>query len=737
MSTSTRTPLDLVVDALEHHGHRIHHDGPDQVNAQCPAHDDRNPSLSIRYDRTAGKLLLNCHTGCRSADIIAALGLTWRDLFDHQDDTPDTTTARARRPDIVATYDYRDADGQLLFQKLRMHPKDFRVRRPDPTARDGWTWRIGDAPRVLYRLPELTAAITAGKPVMLVEGEKDADRVRAELGIVATCNYEGAAKDGQRPKWRPEYTQQLTGAHVIIVADNDAAGMAHAHAAAAALTGHAADVKVFRPAVNEPKADISDHLDDGHTLDDLVPVLRPDATPAAAETELPTVAEAAGHILFPGLPTTFWESREVLRHIRTAAHSRMQVPDIVFYTLLTRLAAIVSHHIVADSGIGSAASLTFYAALLGYSGDGKTEGSKIAAELMPIPDGLDCEDALPLGSGEGIAEAFMGMVNRMVPVGTQGRTKNVPVRKQVRHNALFFVDEGETLVRTMERPGSTVGGMMRSAWSGTTIGQRNASDERTRIVRAGTYTLGLAIGLQPDVALPLLADSHTGMPQRLCWSTASDPTLSDDPLPWPGELPWDPRVVRADTRIRIWFPDTVTAELRAQALARRRGEIVVDELDGQAPLMRVKLAALLALLDSRQYATTEDWALASVVWDTSCAVRAELLKHADQMRTRENQARTDLLVDREVAKTLAVSGVGDKVLRVARMVADRVHEGGAMTTGQAWRALSSADRKHGRVLLDAAVQHAAAQGWIDVGDSGLQPGAQRPVVARGPQGRRH
>ncbi len=40
--------------------------------ARCPAHDDRNPSLSIR-DGEAGALLLHCFTGCRYRDIRAAL----------------------------------------------------------------------------------------------------------------------------------------------------------------------------------------------------------------------------------------------------------------------------------------------------------------------------------------------------------------------------------------------------------------------------------------------------------------------------------------------------------------------------------------------------------------------------------------------------------------------------------------------------------------------------------------
>src|SRR4051794_14313582 len=40
------------------------------------------------------------------------------------------------QPRIVAAYDYPDENGELLFQVVRLEPKDFRQRRPD--GRGGW-----------------------------------------------------------------------------------------------------------------------------------------------------------------------------------------------------------------------------------------------------------------------------------------------------------------------------------------------------------------------------------------------------------------------------------------------------------------------------------------------------------------------------------------------------------------------------------------------------------------------
>uniref|UniRef100_A0A7V4WMA6 Zinc finger CHC2-type domain-containing protein n=1 Tax=Candidatus Caldatribacterium saccharofermentans TaxID=1454753 RepID=A0A7V4WMA6_9BACT len=54
--------------------------GPGKWVARCPAHDDRRPSLSIAEGKD-GRILLHCFAGCRTADVLQALGLTFRDLF--------------------------------------------------------------------------------------------------------------------------------------------------------------------------------------------------------------------------------------------------------------------------------------------------------------------------------------------------------------------------------------------------------------------------------------------------------------------------------------------------------------------------------------------------------------------------------------------------------------------------------------------------------------------------------
>jgi len=61
--------------------------------ARCPAHDDKNPSLSV-HD-VEGTILLHCFAGCSFDEIVSAIKLNPQGLFTHTGDKQ-----------IVACYDY-------------------------------------------------------------------------------------------------------------------------------------------------------------------------------------------------------------------------------------------------------------------------------------------------------------------------------------------------------------------------------------------------------------------------------------------------------------------------------------------------------------------------------------------------------------------------------------------------------------------------------------------------------
>jgi hypothetical protein len=227
--------------------------------ARCPAHEDNRASLSVGVGKDQ-PVVFHCHAGCDSEDVLAKLGLTWTELSAPRDERPREEWTPAGP--ATAVYDYTDEHGTLLFQVLRTADKQFRQRVPDRTAKSGWTWRLGETRRVLYRLPAVVQAAAEGREVWICEGEKDVHTLVA-YNVAATCNPGGAGK------WRPEYGAFLLDAAVTIVADRDPPGQAHARAVAAALDGLAASVRVVEAAEGK---DVTDHLAAGRSLDELAVV---------------------------------------------------------------------------------------------------------------------------------------------------------------------------------------------------------------------------------------------------------------------------------------------------------------------------------------------------------------------------------------------------------------------------------------------------------------------------------
>ena len=87
-----RSPVERVLERLED----VRQVGEGRWMARCPAHPDRRPSLSIA-EGADGRALVHCFSGCRSQEIVAAIGLTLRDLFPH-DAAPDYSRRLCGRP---------------------------------------------------------------------------------------------------------------------------------------------------------------------------------------------------------------------------------------------------------------------------------------------------------------------------------------------------------------------------------------------------------------------------------------------------------------------------------------------------------------------------------------------------------------------------------------------------------------------------------------------------------------
>lgn len=325
--------FDVIVDALAARGpvkKLREHD----VMALCPVHDDRTPSLHVTYKPHEEKTLVHCQA-CKNtisaADVMDALGLTVDTMFDKPLERTDRTdwktqrpaktrtkkTPRAKLPERlvskveaepeipknawqeVTRYEYTDDSGTVVQQVIRLEAVIDGERRKrfvqsfvsPATGRPVRTKPKGFTP-VLYNQPAVKSAIAAGQPVWIVEGEKDADSAEA-AGLVATTNAQGAGS------WPEHLTEVFAGADVRVVVDRDASGAKWAlsiHDQLQALEP-AAQVALLLPAVEDAKADLTDHLDAGMGADDLVPVTAEDLRAAiavgAAEVAGAQLADAA------------------------------------------------------------------------------------------------------------------------------------------------------------------------------------------------------------------------------------------------------------------------------------------------------------------------------------------------------------------------------------------------------------------------------------------------------------
>lgn len=68
-------PIDRLLSRIE----SVHRSG-NGYTAKCPAHADRNASLSVS-EADGGKVLIHCFAGCRPLEILEAVGLSLSDLF--------------------------------------------------------------------------------------------------------------------------------------------------------------------------------------------------------------------------------------------------------------------------------------------------------------------------------------------------------------------------------------------------------------------------------------------------------------------------------------------------------------------------------------------------------------------------------------------------------------------------------------------------------------------------------
>ena len=243
--------FDRIREALENGGLEIRDNHGDRFAAQCPAHDDINPSLSVS-DVPDG-VLLYCHAGCEVEDVLAELDLSKAALFNSRSG---------------ARYDFTDISGtQVLRSVFRTPDKKFTQR---VKARD-------QVP--LYHLPEVVQAVREGKVIVLCEGEKDANTA-VQMGYTGTSAPMGAS-NFPKVDVRP-----LSGAKIIAIVDKDKAGEAWAQDVKERLEPITEKLQFYQASQGK---DLSDHYASGHSMKELVPFKVPEGEKVGHRRELSLV----------------------------------------------------------------------------------------------------------------------------------------------------------------------------------------------------------------------------------------------------------------------------------------------------------------------------------------------------------------------------------------------------------------------------------------------------------------
>lgn len=262
----------------------------DKAQCKCPAHDDRQASLTVTKGRDS--VLIHCHANCSIENVLLAAGLKMSDLFYQEKRTGSSWQAyieSREKKKIEAVYNYVSSNGSYTFTKVRMQAKKMIY---GTLANERFTYGLGGRTRkelcAVYApdgVQAINKAVSEGKPIFIPEGEKDADTL-AKQGYTA-FSY-GGVND-----WVADMAQLCKGAVVYVLADNDEPGQRVANTIQSDLQGIAKSAKVIVPVPDTPKADISDYFAAGHSKAEFEGLLQQDraVTEKRAEGNMPDLSQ--------------------------------------------------------------------------------------------------------------------------------------------------------------------------------------------------------------------------------------------------------------------------------------------------------------------------------------------------------------------------------------------------------------------------------------------------------------
>ena len=258
---------------------RVAHRHGDTAQCFCPIHRDKTASLTVT--KKIDRIVVFCHAGCQTKDVLAAVGLTMKDLFlanKPQGSSWQRYVESREKRRIEETYDYVDCNGAYCYTKIRLQGKKllYGILKND-RFQYGLQGRSRREIKALYFNPQaVKKAILDGKTIFIPEGEKDVNSL-TKRGYVS-LTYSGTND------WQPEFAAVLKGANVVILADNDLPGINVAKRIEADLKGVAKTAKIIIPTPDVSKGDISDYFASGRTNTDFEALIQRTVTENRIQT---------------------------------------------------------------------------------------------------------------------------------------------------------------------------------------------------------------------------------------------------------------------------------------------------------------------------------------------------------------------------------------------------------------------------------------------------------------------
>jgi hypothetical protein len=218
---------------------------------KCPAHEDKHASAGI-YSDNKNHWRYKCQSCDFKGDLLDLYKMQGKSLSETRKSVVGGTVKPASASKgytkdeikkylgtlgtIEKIYPYHDSTGKISFYVARIKTDDGKTIRPFRPQGSGFVYGLPTAPRVLYRLPQITTA----ESVILVEGEGKADLL-CDYGFPATTSP-GGAKAAKSCDFTPLKSKRVT-----IWPDADLPGLSYAADCEKILRGLDAKVSVIKP----------------------------------------------------------------------------------------------------------------------------------------------------------------------------------------------------------------------------------------------------------------------------------------------------------------------------------------------------------------------------------------------------------------------------------------------------------------------------------------------------------